>query len=100
MTSLIPRKLALLLLAAIVCIILIALLPTLWNTLARDTWIRSAEASIRQNDFAAALDAANRALSLEPDHPALLRLRGRVFMYLYEWDHALADYDHALQLAP
>ncbi len=84
----------------LVAAILIALLLPRWNTFVRDSWVRSAEASIRQNDFTAALDAVNHALASDPDNPSLLQLRGRVFMYRYEWDHALADYDRALQLAP
>lgn len=95
MTSPAPRQLALLIL-----LVLIALLLIVWNALTRDSWTRAAESRVRQNDFAAALDAVNHALAIEPDNPALLRLRGRVYMYLYEWDHAQADYDRALELAP
>lgn len=100
MTSPIPRITASLYLAALIAGLLIAVVLIVWNPLARRSWIRAAEASIRHNDFTTALDAVNQALVVEPDDPALLRLRGRVYMYLYEWDHAQADYDRALELAP
>jgi tetratricopeptide (TPR) repeat protein len=81
-------------------LLLITALVAIGITPTQDTWIRAAEASIRQNDFATALDSVNHALTIEPDNPFFLRMRGRVFMYLYEWDHALADYNRALELAP
>jgi tetratricopeptide (TPR) repeat protein len=94
-----PKR-ALLLLAVLFGLLLITALVAIGITPTQDTWIRAAEASIRQNDFAAALNSVNHALAVEPDNPSLLRLRGRVFVYLYEWDRALADYNRALELAP
>lgn len=44
------------------------------------------------------IDQMSAAIELAPDNPELYLLRGQVYLSLYEWDKALADYDQALEL--
>lgn len=51
----------------------------------------------RYTEAIADMDAA---IALEPDNPTLYVERGQRIILTYEWDRALADYNHALELDP
>lgn len=53
--------------------------------------------AFRYDEAIADMDAA---IALDLDNPLLYVERGQRIMLLYEWDRALADYNHALELAP
>ncbi|MCL4249309.1 MAG: tetratricopeptide repeat protein [Anaerolineae bacterium] len=46
------------------------------------------------------LGELDAAIARAPDDPALHIERGRLLLLVYEWDRALADFDHALELDP
>src|SRR6185369_12412372 len=35
-----------------------------------------------------------------PNNPELYTLRGQMYLYLYQWDNVLADYNQAIELDP
>jgi tetratricopeptide (TPR) repeat protein len=57
-----------------------------------------AEASLRRADGARAIELATRAIELEPDYEWAWHVRGAARRLREEYDAALADLDHALEL--
>ena len=46
------------------------------------------------------LEVVQTALSMQPDHPELINMRGTVYLQLHQPELALADFEHATRLAP
>lgn len=57
-------------------------------------------AQIPPPDPTRTLDELDAAIARTPDDPALYVERGRLLLQVYEWDRALVDFDHALELDP
>lgn len=66
---------------------------------AADTWSRTGELSLQQNDDKAALSAFTKSLALRPI-PRTYLLRGFSYWRLCEFEMAIADCDAALKLDP
>lgn len=65
-----------------------------------DAWIRLAEISLATREYAAALTAANRAISLAGTRPEGYLVAGLVWKERGDTDKALVNFDRAAQLAP
>ena len=50
--------------------------------------------------FLPSLEVVQTALSMQPDHPELINMRGTVYLQLHQPELALADFEHATRLAP
>jgi tetratricopeptide (TPR) repeat protein len=60
-----------------------------------------AELSMDRNDYVRAIADLSRAIDLHPSNSAyVLRLRGESYMAKKDHEHALADYNEAIRLAP
>lgn len=51
-------------------------------------------------DYDGGIALVNEGLSIAPQSAALYTLRGELTLLLYEWNHALQDFDKALDLDP
>lgn len=64
------------------------------------TWAEIGRLKFGQGDQLGAVDAANRALSFDPDNPRALELRAQMLREQAGWDAALPLYERALLRAP
>ena len=55
---------------------------------------------LSRGDFPEALQSLNRAVELAPGNPEILTHRGRLLVFLREFDRARADFDQAVQIDP
>ena len=51
-------------------------------------------------DYDGGIALVNQGLAIAPQSTALYTLRGELTLLLYEWNHALDDFDKALELDP
>ena len=63
-------------------------------------WVQRGMTWTRRSKYAAAIEAFDRALDVEPDSAEALLGRGNAFYALARYDEALAAYDRAVQAAP
>ncbi len=70
------------------------------NLLTADDYFARGNAYYEAGDYQQALEAYNRALELEPDHPNILNNRGNALDELERYEEALKDYNRALELEP
>lgn len=52
------------------------------------------------SDYNAALADISIAIALDPVNPVFYILRGKMYLAIYEWDNAGADFDHAIEFSP
>ncbi len=64
-----------------------------------DAWVALGNGAIDRGDLDAAMEAANRAIRIDPENPAGFTLRGRVLIWQDRVDEGLADLQQAVTLA-
>lgn len=63
-------------------------------------WHRKGKAALRSDKYQEAIEAFNKALSLNPDDAEAYGSRALAYMFLYEYINALKDFNKQIELRP